>query len=198
MIKCNFFLHCLCITVSLKGFIFRFVMLQMESMKFSLIPFWSGLILPLDRKAWGKRECQGNTYPVERNTCNNQLWLHRLIQKQQLKGVKLVCLFQSKRCCDTAPCRSDILRRHPYSFQYCSGCFLRSFSFFVNNNSASKQHTCTEKNGGIYSGFCNALNTVPTLCSHVKEKRQMPRTNKIHPSLHQLFLSGKESFHPIM
>lgn len=49
-------------------------MLQMESMEFSLIPFWSGLILSLDRKAQGKSECQGNAYSVGRNTCNDRSW----------------------------------------------------------------------------------------------------------------------------
>jgi len=51
----------------------------MESMEFSLIPFWSGVILSLDRKAKGKRECQGNAYSMERNNCNNQSWSRRLI-----------------------------------------------------------------------------------------------------------------------
>lgn len=73
-------------------FICWLVMWQMESVAFSFLPFWSSLILSLDRKAQGKRECKGNAYFVERSTCNNQSWPHSLIQKQQLKAAELFCL----------------------------------------------------------------------------------------------------------
>lgn len=44
-------------------------MFQIESMELTSVSFYTGHILPLDKKAQGKRECQENAYSVERNAC---------------------------------------------------------------------------------------------------------------------------------
>lgn len=148
----------------------------MESVAFSFLPFWSSSILSLDRKAQGKRECKGNAYFVERSTCNNQSWPHSLIQKQQLKAAELFCLSWSKWYCDAGI--PTVLNIAPHSFEYCSGLFLMNFSVCVrivaaNNTSVQKEW------GFIHWGLSCSQH-----CAHVSKKRQMMRTNKLHPSVY--------------
>lgn len=130
-------LHYLCIMVSQKGLLY-FLISHMANRISGIFFQYLLVILSLDRKAQGKRECKGNACSVERSTCNIQSWPHSPIQKQWLKGAGLFCLSQSKWYCDAVPCR------HSYSFEYCSGFFLMNFSVFVrilaaNNVSVQKE-----------------------------------------------------------